>query len=174
MPFPGMPCGPFQKLVKSSWSRLQTQSKREEIQFTNSPTKALTKMLTRVATPPACYRSLSGPSGPKCPRSVPRRVSRECPGHLFDTPGTLSGHFLDTPEAGARRAPETPRGTLQDTSGPKGPRDSCSRSGGLQHESVHENAGTFPGSARFSFLPGQAWGGLLLFWAVHPRGVSLA
>ena len=87
------------------------------------------------ATPPACYRSLSGPSGPKCPGSVPRGVprgvsrvlrargsgvSKKCPesvpgvsGHLFDTPGTLSGHFLDTPERqpGARRAPETPRGT---------------------------------------------------------------
>ena len=55
----------------------------------------------------------------KCPQSVPR-VSKRCP----DTPGTLSGHFL-APEAGARRAPETPRETLPDTSGPKGPRDSC-------------------------------------------------
>ena len=38
-----------------------------------------------VAIPPACYRSLSGPSGPKCPRSVPESVPenggcpRECP-----------------------------------------------------------------------------------------------
>ena len=30
-----------------------------------------------LATPPACYRSLSGPSGPKCPGSVPRGVSRK-------------------------------------------------------------------------------------------------
>ena len=34
-------------------------------------------------------------------------------------------------------------------------------------------AGTFPGLARLSLLPGQAWGGHLLFWAVHPRGGSV-
>ena len=93
-----------------------------------------------IAIPPACYRSLPLPSGPKCPRSVrenggvsegvsdglsparapecPKSVPRvfpECPGHLFDTPGTLSGHFLDTPEPGARSAPETPRRTLPRT-----------------------------------------------------------
>ena len=61
-----------------------------------------------------------GPRAPECPKSVPR-VSPECPGHLFDTPGTLSGHFLDTPEPGARRAPETPRGTLPGHFGPEGP-----------------------------------------------------
>ena len=49
-----------------------------------------------------------------CPKSVPR-VSPECPGHLFDTPGTLSGHFLDTPEPGARRALWTLRRTLPRT-----------------------------------------------------------
>ena len=50
-------------------------------------------------------------------RSV-QKVSRECPqglGHLFDTPGTRSGHFWDTPEAGARRALEAPRQTLPRT-----------------------------------------------------------
>ena len=47
------------------------------------------------------------PFGPKCPKSVPG-VSQRCP----DTPGTLSGHFLDTLEPGAQRAPGTPRGTL--------------------------------------------------------------
>ena len=84
-----------------------------------------------------------------CPKSVPR-VSPECLGHLFVTPGRLSGHFLDTPEPGARRAPETPRRTLRrtppvfgdtlgdtprDTSGPKGPRDSCSWPGSSQLKS---------------------------------------
>ena len=83
-----------------------------------------------LAIPPACYRSLSGPSGPKRPRprECPRKwevfegvsdgvspgpsgpalrsaqkVSRECPrsGKKVDTLGTLSGHFLDTPEPGA-------------------------------------------------------------------------
>ena len=43
-------------------------------------------------------------------------MSRECPqsvpGHLFDTLGTLSGHFLHTPEPRARRAPsDTPSDT---------------------------------------------------------------
>ena len=63
---------------------------------------------------PGCPREcpngcLWGPSGlgsglsKKCTESVP-----ECLGYLF--PGTLSGHFLDTPGNGARRAPETPRG----------------------------------------------------------------
>ena len=61
--------------------------------------------------PPTCYRSLSGLSGPKCPRGVPRvvsgalrspgsgvskkcpesvpGVSKRCPGHSGDTLGTL-------------------------------------------------------------------------------------
>ena len=55
-----------------------------------------------------------GPFAPlalECPKSVPR-VSPECQKGVPDTLGTLSGHFLDTPEPGARRAPETPRGTL--------------------------------------------------------------
>ena len=136
-----------------------------------SPGMSRTKTLCKVpfllfAIPPACYRSLSGPSGPKCPRECPRkwgvfegvsdggvpgalrapecpksvlRVSPECPGHLFDTPRTLSGHCLDTPEPGARRAPGTPRRTppiFGDTSGPKGPRDSCSRPAGSQSSVV--------------------------------------
>ena len=50
----------------------------------------------------------------KCPKSVPR-VSPECQKGVPDTPGTLSGHFLDTPEAGARRAPGTPCRTLSRT-----------------------------------------------------------
>ena len=71
-------------------------------------------------------------------------VSRRCPGH--------TGHFLDTPEPGARSAPETPpldtpsstpcfrghpRGHAAGTSGPKGPRDSCSRPGGSQRWPRH-------------------------------------
>ena len=86
------------------------------------------------ATTPTCYRSLSGPSGGclsgclwgpsrpglRCPKSVPR-VSPECQKGVPDTPGTLSGHFLDTPEPGAGRAPETPRKTLPGHFGPEGP-----------------------------------------------------
>ena len=95
-----------------------------------------------LATPPTCYRSLSGP---KCPGSVPlgvsgalrapdSGVSKKCPESVPgvskcvpDTLGTLFGH------SGAR-GPKGPRDTQRDprdTSGPKGPRDSCSRSGGL-------------------------------------------
>ena len=75
------------------------------------------------------------------------KQSQKVSGTPFDTPGTLSGHFADTPEPGARRAPlwapDTPRRTLRrtpavfgdtpgDTPGPKGPRDSCSWPGGSQ------------------------------------------
>ena len=67
-----------------------------------------------------------GHSRPCVRRSVPwgvsgrsvQTVSRECSGHLFDTLQTLSVHFLDTPEPGGRRAPETPRGTLRRASPP--------------------------------------------------------
>ena len=81
--------------------------------------------------PSGCLWGPSGPGlrsgqkvSPECPRSV-KKVS----GDSGDTLETLWGHFLDTPEPGARRAPETPRGTLP---GHFGPRDSCSRPGGLQ------------------------------------------
>ena len=106
--------------------------------------------------PPGLLQESLGPFGPEvsreCAWSVPRGVSgalrapgsgvsKKCPRSVRDTFLTLGGHsrdtFLDTLEFGARRAPETPRGTLpghcRDTSGPKGPRDSCSRPGGLQH-----------------------------------------
>ena len=58
--------------------------------------------------------------------------------NLFDTPGTLSGHFLDTPEPEARKGPQRhPEGHSRDTSGPReGPRDSCSKRGGLQNETT--------------------------------------
>ena len=69
----------------------------------------------------------------ECPKGCPRRplapglrsvqkVSRECPRSVkkvtpgvWDTPRTLSGHFLDTPEPGAQRAPGTPLRTLTRT-----------------------------------------------------------
>ena len=81
-------------------------------------------------------------------RGVVQKVSRECPRSVKikgvpDTPGTLSGHFLDTLEPEARRARDTPSHTPSDTphfrghspghSGDtSGPRDSCSRPGGSQ------------------------------------------
>ena len=82
-----------------------------------------------VATPPTCYSSLSSPSGRRkrgcpreCPKGCPRAlwapgsgVSKMCPESVpgvskkvSGTPGTLSGHFLDTPEPGAQRALGTP------------------------------------------------------------------
>ena len=78
-------------------------------------------LLPRFATPrPATGVSRARPSGvsgalraPECPKSAPR-VSLDCQKGVPDTPGALSGHFLDTPQ---------PRDT---------PRDSCSRPGALQ------------------------------------------
>ena len=129
---------------------------------------------------PACYRSLSGPSGQKCPRSVPdsvpenggcprqcptgcpgglsgpglrsvQKVSRECPRSVRDTFLTrrdTRDTFLDTP--GVRgptgpRASDTPhfRGHSGDTSGPKGPRDSCSRPAGSQGQNLYKKKGFF-------------------------------
>ena len=76
-------------------------------------------LCTCFETPQTCYRSLSGPSGPKCPRecgvskkspeSVPG-VSKRCPGHSGDTLGTLFGH------SGAW-GPKSPRDTPKDTPG---------------------------------------------------------
>ena len=95
------------------------------------------------ANPPACYRSLSGPSGPKCPGSVPQgvlgpnlsgpglrsvqKVSRECPRSVLDTFLTLRGHSQDT--FGTLRSPgpgpkNIPKGTLR---AKNIPRHSCSR-----------------------------------------------
>ena len=94
----------------------------------------------RPATGVSRARSVPGVSlavslGPFGPRSV-QKVSRECPRSVRDTFLTLRGHSRDTfwtlrsprPE-GPQRHPE---GHSRDTSGPKGPRDSCSRSGALQ------------------------------------------
>ena len=111
---------------------------------------------TSVANSPSSYRSLLGPSGPKCPgvsgsalsrgvrgsvtwgacrplRAPGSRVSRKCPesvpgvsngcpGHSRDTLGTLFGHS----GAWGPKGPADTRGHFLDTSGPKGPRDSCS------------------------------------------------
>ena len=109
-------------------------------------------VLTKVATPTACYRSLSGPRSvpgvslgvslgpfgpraPESPESVPR-VSRECQkgvralrGHSRDTLGDTFWIRSPGPE-GPQRHPEE---HSRHTSGPKGPRDSCSRPAGLQH-----------------------------------------
>ena len=133
---------------------------------------------SHVANPPTCYRSLSGPSGPKCPESVPegvpenggvggsvrrgvpggprlrsvQKVSRECPRSVKKVSGTLRGHSRDTfwtlrslgPKGprghpvghslGHPRFRGHPRGHSRDTSGPKGPRDSCTRSGGVARQ----------------------------------------
>ena len=37
------------------------------------------QIFASLANPLACYRSLSGPSGPKCPPECPRQCPRECP-----------------------------------------------------------------------------------------------
>ena len=76
-----------------------------------------------------------------CPESVPG-VSKRCPGHSGDTLGTLFGHSGARGPKGPGDTPsdtpsDTPhfrghsRGHSGDTSGPKGPRDSCSRPAGF-------------------------------------------
>ena len=86
---------------------------------------------TSLANPPAGYRSLSGPSarsvpgvslgvslgpfGPRaleCPKSV-LRVSPQCPGHLFDTPGTLSRQRVWTLQSPGREGSRDTRETLR-------------------------------------------------------------
>ena len=61
--------------------------------------------------PPGLLQESLGLSGPKCPKSVPR-VSPDCQKSPPHTPGTLSGHFVDTSERGAR---DTPPRTLSRT-----------------------------------------------------------
>ena len=86
--------------------------------FEKQPQKRLECQFPLLYVIPLCLRPprpATGVSRALRARSV-LKVSRECPrsvlGHLFDTLGTLSGHFLDTPEPGA---PETLRGTLPET-----------------------------------------------------------
>ena len=88
-----------------------------------------------------------GPFGPRaseCPKSVPR-VSGTPFRHSGDTLGTLFGHSGargpkgpgDTPWDTPGDTPvfgDTLGDTPGDTSGPKGPRDPCSRPGGSQGE----------------------------------------
>ena len=89
------------------------------------PATGVSRALWARSVPGVSLQVSLGPFGrraPECPKSVPG-VSRECPRSVRTPFLTLRRHFLDTPEPGARRAPETPRGTFQ------GPRDSCSRPG---------------------------------------------
>ena len=111
------------------------------------------EMVLSVAIPPACYRSLSGPSGPNCPRSVECPRKRGVSEGVSDgvSPGPFVPRAPQCPKSVPRVSPEcqpkgagdtpsdTPRfrgqswGHSGDTSGPKGPRDSCSRPAGSQH-----------------------------------------
>ena len=86
-----------------------------------------------LAIPPARHRSLSGPSGPKCPWSVPENggCPSECPTGCPRGPSgpgdTPSDTPLDTPHFGghsrARRARETPVPGRRD-------RNSCRKAAG--------------------------------------------
>ena len=121
-------------------------------------TRVVIAWLQRVATPQACYRGLSGPSGRRkqgCPRECPteclrsasgpglrsvQRVSRE-----RDTFLTLRGHSRGTfwtlrPKGPGDTEWDTPLetpilgDTPRDISGLKGPKDPCSRPGGSEAE----------------------------------------
>ena len=111
------PCEPLKTLKKSRQhsKRPRNFASKKNTKETKKNTKEKTVL---VATPPTCYRSLSGFSGPKCPGSVPRGVSgvlrapgsrvsqkcpesvpgasKRCPEHSGDTLRTLSGHFRGT------------------------------------------------------------------------------
>ena len=109
---------------------------------------------------PTSHSSLSCPLGPevsrecsgsgvakKCPQNVPQ-MSPECLQSVWDTLLTLLGHFVDTPEPGARSALETrvhrgrslrhhlfqghSRRHFPGPSGPKGPREPCDSSAGSE------------------------------------------
>ena len=79
---------------------------------------------------PGALRAAGFGVSKKCPESV-----AECLGHLFDTPGTLSGHFLGTPRDTLGDTPVlgTLSATLPETlRARKAPRDPCSRPRGSQ------------------------------------------
>ena len=88
-----------------------------------------------------------GPLAPECPKKCPESVpgvSESCPGHSGDTLGTLFGHSGAQGPKGPRDIPRTLPGHF----GPKGPRHSCSRSGGgCNKRVVLANVPSF----RFSF-----------------------
>ena len=148
---PGEQCGRsdlatvFHSLLRPAWglSALQLGLGIEhKVATPLNPSEALrdTQSLSecdphRLASPLACYRSLSGP---KCPGSFPRgvsgalgapglrsvqKVSRECPWSVKKVSRTLRGHSRDTwtlrsPEPeGPERHPE---GTLPGHFGPRG------------------------------------------------------
>ena len=93
---------------------------------------------------PGVFHRVSPGSGVsrKCPKSVPR-VSPECRKGVPDTLGTLSGHFLDTPEPRARRASETLCGKLPET-----PRLSGTLTGTLPDTLRARRAGETPVAGR--------------------------
>ena len=73
---------------------------------------------TCVATPPACYRSLSGPSGPKCPRECPRKWGVFGPfGPRRHPVGSASDTPSDTPHFRGHSRPEGPERLLQQAGG---------------------------------------------------------
>ena len=127
---------------KTSWKHhLHTERGRSKRCRTQQPskegkwaqTKERTRVQQRLATPPACDRSLSGPSGEKCSGSVPRGVfgapecpksvpgvSRECPRSVRTPFGTLSGHFWTLWSPGPEGPQRHPEGRSRNTSLPKG------------------------------------------------------
>ena len=96
------------------------------------------RITVTVANPPACYRSLSGPSGPKCSRGVPWGVSG-----ALRAPG--SGVSKKYPESvpAVKRCPDTPDtlGPLlgPQRPGPEGPRDTPRDTGTLRAEGLRDS-----------------------------------
>ena len=98
------------------------------------PATGVSRALRARSVPGVSVGVFLGPSAPGL-RSV-QRVSWECPRSVKKVSRTLRGHSRDTFWTLRSPGPEGPQRHLEghswDTSGPKGPRDSCSRSGGLQ------------------------------------------
>ena len=155
--------GAHQSLKRERERDSKREREREKERTSYSHEICIQNLPNTLQPPPACYRSLSGPSGPKCPGSVPgvslgvslgpfgprapecpksvprvKKVSRTLWEQSRDTSGTLFGH------SGAR-GPKGPRDTPRDTPGPGGPRDSCSRPGRLQPTPIdYQKLATLP------------------------------
>ena len=115
------------------------------------PVKKCRNSKSCFAKPPGLLQESLGPFGPEVSRECPsgclwcpsgpglrsvQKVSRECPRSVRDTFLTLRGRSRDTfwtlRSPGSEGPQKHPEEHSRDTSGPKGPRDSCSTPGGSQ------------------------------------------
>ena len=126
--------GAIRVIVPKCFYRLGKMEKRSLDSLAKRPGRTTMglKMITHIAAPPACYKGLSGPSGPKCLRECPENrgvsesvpwsvsealrapgpgsgVSKKCPESVWETFSTLRGHFWDAFWTLRSPRPEGPR-----------------------------------------------------------------